>query len=662
MKRDYTNLQADVWYQNMLENLENVPFSFLYNGVEYNGFSSKYFTVSKREVKKCNEKETNTIIFSFADGLAVTLVLTHYYSHGATEWTVWFENVSKGNTGIIKSPKTKLTFSGEYPVLKGIWGDHVNQYRPYSIDMTDNIVTFTSNEGRPTHIQFPYFNLEYGKQGVMLAIGWGGSWTACFSADDENITYTATSVNDWEFYLKPGEKVRTALFVVAPYQIRNEHYATNYWRSWYVKHNLPKADANGTDLQPFITCCLQGKADKSSVEKLLAEDIIPDIRWIDAGWYTTQSGGSWDGSWWENDWWSNVGSWELDHVKWPQNDFYDAVDFAHENGIKTMLWFEPERVNRVDDLVKYFNYDASWAIYGGTNPVIANNIGNPKCYKWTLERICKMLSENKVDIYREDVNCDPRYLWVIQDGEEEGTRLGITEAKCVLAHYQLWDDVIACTTSYGGAAFVDSCAGGGGRNDLESMRRGVPLLRSDSDRTFSSLRLSMTSSFCKWLPFCGAHIKEKEVEETAYGNCDKYIFRASYLPSLNVATSVFPDAGEEEYETIRKGIQEWKRVAPYLLKEFYLLTPWHSEKDKTDNTVFCYFDPETEKGVLLAFRQEDSVMWKKTLRVILPFIEKGQKYLLIDEDSGEKYIVEKELELYFETLRTSRLLWIERIK
>ena len=45
--------------------------------------------------------------------------------------------------------------------------------------------------------------------------------------------------------------------------------------------------------------------------------------------------------------------------------------------------------------------------------------------------------------------------------------------------------------------YVDSCASGGGRNDLESMRRGVPFLRSDSDRTTAAIRLAMTSSFSK---------------------------------------------------------------------------------------------------------------------------------------------------------------------
>lgn len=64
----------------------------------------------------------------------------------------------------------------------------------------------------------------------MLAIGWAGTWSARFSSNGKVSTYIARSVNGIKTYLKPGEKIRTALFVLAPYAVRNEHYATNFWR------------------------------------------------------------------------------------------------------------------------------------------------------------------------------------------------------------------------------------------------------------------------------------------------------------------------------------------------------------------------------------------------------------------------------------------------
>lgn len=219
----------------------------------------------------------------------------------------------------------------------------------------------------------------------------------------------------------------------------------------------------------------------------------------------------------------------------------------------------------------------------------------------------------------------------------------------------MWDEIIACTLSYGGCGFVDSCASGGGRNDLESMRRGVPLLRSDADRTSTALRLSMTSSFNRWIPFCGANTKEKLSELAPTGVSDPYVWRASYLPALNVDSQYVQDP-TQDFDMLRFGLREWDKVKLFLLKEFYPLTPWHSEDVKDAFTAFAYFDPEREEGVLLAFWQEDCE--QAGLAVPLPFAVSGS-WILTDEDTGEELCVSGgSVTLAFEQPRTARLLWV----
>ncbi len=673
MKRDYSNAKATEQYKKLLNDLSKMPFSFVYDGKTYKGFSSKFFSLKKKEIKKGLDKETTCFTFAFVKTLEVTLVLTHYFSHGVTEWTVWFENVSKENSGVIEGVKTELNFEGRYPTLKGILGDHVNQYRPYCLDLQNNLVDFSSDIGRATHINFPYFNLEYGDGGVMLVIGWAGTWNARFLSDGNTTTCTVSSVNGLKTYLKPREKIRTALFVAAPYMVRDEHYATNFWRDWFIKHNLPKADATGLDLEPFSIGCLAcdtglPNSDGSiseryttwrpSLEKMLAEGIKVDYRWLDAGWYVAPDGTSAEAFVKGHDWRETVGTWELDPAKWPEKTFLESTEFARQNGMKTLMWFEPERVADPENLAKNFGYDINWAIRMEGEQAISNNIGDPECLKWTTDRICKTLRENKVEMYREDMNCNAARLWNHLDGLEGENRRGITESKIIIGHYKMWDDIIACTLSYGGCGFVDSCASGGGRNDLESMRRGVPLLRSDRDRTSTSLRLSMTSTFNKWIPFCGSDTREKGMERDLTGNRDVYIWRASYLPSLNV-DSQYVHAEAQTFDTLRFGFKEWKKVSPYLLKEFYPLTVWHKEGDTTDFTAFCYFDPEKEEGVILAFRQENCT--RNLLNLFLPFVANGETYRIVDEDSGKKELIGRTLTLDFSAPRTAKLLWIKKI-
>ena len=672
MKRNYQNPQATAWYRALSEDLSKLPFSFVYDGKEYRGFSPAHFTLIRRDVTQSGTKETQNYHFSFLQTLKISLILTHYFSHGVTEWTVWFENTADGNSGVIEDLKTEMTFEGKYPVLKGITGDHVNQYSPYSIDLQNNFVEFSSDSGRATHINFPYFTLEYGDGGTMLAIGWAGTWRASVSSRGDATTYTASSVNGLKTYLKPGEKIRTALFVFAPYTVRNEQYATNFWRDWFIQHNMPKSDANGHALEPFSTCCLCNDTGlpnsdgsisechttwRPSLEKMIAEDVKVDFRWFDAGWYICPDGTSAESYVKGHDWWDTVGTWELDPRKWPGQSFLESTDFAREHGMKTLVWFEPERVTDPENLAKSYGYNTDWAIRIDGERTISNNIGDPACLQWTTDRICKMLRENKVEMYREDNNCNAAKLWQHLDNLEGADRSGITESKFIIGHYKMWDDIIACTLSYGGCGFVDSCASGGGRNDLESMRRGIPLLRSDSDRTTVALRLSMTTSFNKWIPFCGANSKEKASQLAPTGVSDPYVWRASYLPALNVDSQFVHDA-EQNFDMLRFGLREWKKIKPYLLKEFYTLTPWHKEKDVTDFTAFCYYDPETEDGILFAFRQEHCS--RNTLPIALPFAESGDSYVITDEDTREEITANGSLTLHFDAPRTAKMLRVKK--
>lgn len=640
MKASYENAKAEKSFLRLAEDPSGLPICFTYGGREYvnfKGLARDSFTVAEN-----GGRTDATSVFTLPDGLTVSVLASFYRSHGVTEWTVWFENRGSGNSEIIENVFCRLEFEGERPQLKGILGDLVNQYRPYCCELSCAPAHFCCDSGRATHIKFPYFNLEYGDQGCMLAIGWAGSWTADFSSDGQRTEYVARSVNRLHTYLKPGEKIRTALFVAAPYTIRNEDYAANFWRSWFIAHNLPRANAEGEELKPFSTACLAldtglPNSDGSiserfstwrpSMEKMLQEGVKVDFRWFDAGWYIAP-----DGSSPVSQWWSTVGTWVLDPVKWPGDSFRQSTDFAREHGMKTLMWFEPERVTSPELLEQNYGYNADWAIRVENEKTISNNIGIPECLEWTTRRICKVLRENRVEMYREDNNCNAAKLWRHLDANEGEGREGITECRFIMAHYKMWDDIIACTESYGGCAFVDSCASGGGRNDLESMRRGVPILRSDSDRTTISLRLSMTTAFNKWIPFCGANTREKESQLAEKGKCDEYTWRASYLPILNVDAQYVHD-DEKDFPMLRFGLEEWKKISPLLLKDFYLHTPWHSEKDNYDFTAYSYFDPEKAEGALFVFRMENCGESEVTLK--LQYAQKGKKYRVADADGGE---------------------------
>ena len=121
MISSYRNPASDHWYTTISEDLFQVPLRFSYDGREYCGFAETDFTVLHREVKHEEEKETQTIRFAFACDLCVTLIMSHYFDYGVTEWTVWFENTGSENTGILSELSAELEFSGAHPVLPAFY-------------------------------------------------------------------------------------------------------------------------------------------------------------------------------------------------------------------------------------------------------------------------------------------------------------------------------------------------------------------------------------------------------------------------------------------------------------------------------------------------------------------------------------------------------------
>lgn len=669
----YENIKADSRYEEWISDLKKVPFKFSYRGEEYCGFS---FPLKCKKIDRIDTKEVGRYEFTVDDTLEVTLLLTHYYDYGATEFTVWFENVGDEDSGIIEDPRMDMRFEGENAYIRGIKGDHQNQYAAYEKPLTTEYVE--SKQGRATHFNFPYFNVEHGDGGTILVIGWAGRWETMMENTGDGFRYIARYAMPIKTYLKAKEKIRTPLFLIAPYTVRNEYYATNYWRSWFMKYNMPKADAEGNELKPFSTCTIAGDTGipnsdgsisenknswKPSLEKLFQENIHFDYRWFDAGYFPAPSGTS------EDSYWGMVGAWVLDEQKWGKDGvhFKESVEYAHANGVKTLMWVEPERVTEIDSLVENYGYKKEWAIprfpdyYPFGYAYIMNNISNPECYEWTKNRVFKLLKDNKIDLYREDYNLyNPGECWVLQDQKEGADRYGITECKAVAAHYRLWEEMIEWTSSYGGCAFVDSCASGGGRNDLQSLRYGVPILRSDADRATTALRLSMSTSFNKWIPFHGAcHLEklpEKETEQD--GISDVYTWRASYLPIMNILGGRFSQDKNYDFDMLRFGLAEWKKVNPYLTKDFYPLTPWKDKNNKSGFTAHCYIDADKDEGVMLAYRMEECD--EDTLALELPFAENAE-YQFIDEDSKKIiYAKDKKLTLTFAHVRQARLLWVKK--
>jgi alpha-galactosidase len=140
------------------------------------------------------------------------------------------------------------------------------------------------------------------------------------------------------FKLLPGEEVRTPLVVLQFWRGARAH-AQNVWRRWMIAHNVPRP--GGKLPPPHMAACsshqfgeminANEENQKLFVDRYVAEQLGLDYWWMDAGWYPNKTG------------WPNTGTWEVEPRRFP-NGLRAISDHARGKGIRTIVWFEPERV------------------------------------------------------------------------------------------------------------------------------------------------------------------------------------------------------------------------------------------------------------------------------------------------------------------------------
>ena len=634
-------------YHFYIDDMSNLPVNFLYRAKQYSGFDG-FKEVSRKTVTGDKKETTVTVLLHSDKRMQATVESAYYPDYNAFEWTVSFKNIGTKNTPVLSCvTAADMHITGSNPVIKGINGDGDGWYEPYQYDVTFCPRKFVSKDGRATDGNFPYFNLETDSGGTMIAIGWPGTWTASFSYDYKGTTnFTGSGTNDLCTYLKPGETVRTPLMAFLKYFERNEDKATQLWRNWYIDCNMPSETTVSSEPMQPKTCFhlstdspnpssdgsvgFEHSSWESSFDKIIAENVHFDYQWYDAGWYYDENG---DSIWSD---WGRTGSLTLDKNKWPGSTFLQMTDKLKANGTKTLLWFEPERIGAkdFDALCDNFGYKSSWKI--GTN---LSNLGNPDCLEWTYNKIITVLEETGVDLYREDFNTNPAKSWKSADAKEGLFRTGITENKYVQGHLELWDRIIAFCAKTGRSTIIDSCASGGRRNDLESIRRAVPFLRSDADRYTPEIRLSVTSTYMKWIPCNGTNMLAPFASDTS---ATKYLSRVSFLP-INAYAGAWSRDPNLNYDSLRTALSEWNRIKKYYYDDFYALTPYHSHTDATGWTAWMYFDSEDDSGVLQVFRQSGNN--ENSYKICLRGVDDNTLYNLNDIDGLNTFACVKGSEL-----------------
>jgi alpha-galactosidase len=163
----------------------------------------------------------------------------------------------------------------------------------------------------------------------------------------------------------------------------------------------------------------------------------------------------------------------------------------------------------------------------------------------------------------------------------------------------MWDDLLKANPKL----FIDDCASGGRRVDLEAVSRALVLWRSDNTCdmldhnantvVFAALKNQlMSAGLNRYLPF----------STVGQMGATPYLFRSGF----NGGISFGEDIRGKNYprDLLKQGIAEGKRIRKYFYGNFYPLSEVNA--NPRDWCIMQYHLPDEQDGIVMAFRRDKS--------------------------------------------------------
>jgi alpha-galactosidase len=572
------------------------PFSFIYGGVK----SDELLGTWERTGKVEKHEDFTKYITHWTDpktGLVVSATARAFKDYPAVDWVIYFENKGTADTPILENIQaldTSLNTLGNDQViaLHRLHGDACGEesFTPISTNLeTGEPFNITAEGGSPSQGQaFPFFTIQNGNVGIVIAIGWSGQWAATFERTADSICIRA-GMEQTHFLLHPGEKVRSPRILLMTWD-GNLDNAHNRFRRLMLFHFVPKANGRPVRLPIAMQCFDRYNnpidrstnvpawaTEKGQLEAIVAANEIGcDTHWFDAAWF-------------EGDFPFGVGNCYPKPKEFP-NGLKPLGDLCHKLGMRFVLWFEPERIAPRTQLAREhpewaFGGDKEWGGEGDWGKVL--NLGIPGARKWMTELLSKQISEYGVDVYREDFNVSaPVESWRQNDTPD---RQGISEIRFVEGLYKMWDTLLA---EHPGL-MIDNCSAGGRRIDLETCMRSVQLWRSDTNCWAGrpDLNQSLSYTLGRYVPLtasCSWDPSPYTVRSCA---------TTSVVCQFDFLNPKFPK------ELAKASLAEVKENQKYWYGDAYTLTPCSNSLDQL--AVFQYHRADLNEGLILAFRRSE---------------------------------------------------------
>ena len=246
------------------------------------------------------------------------------------------------------------------------------------------------------------------------------------------------------------------------------------------------------------------------------------------------------------------------------------------------------------------------------------DLGNREACDGLTNAIDRRLRQDGIGIYRQDFNYDPLPTWM---ANEPPDRVGAVENLYCQGYLRLWDALLERTPGL----VIDSCCGGGRRNELEAMRRAVPLHYTDVGNDPVLMQHQHAVMFA-WLPYFGSCPTTLPDPSEQVG---RYEYHCMMAPCLKVRPN--QDASDVDEGMIQDILQIWRRASRLMLDGDFILL--NDSEGKPDRYFAIQFDdPEKDQGFFQVIRNQDCA---ESCYLAKPQLRPGTAYRLENSETGE---------------------------
>jgi alpha-galactosidase len=364
--------------------------------------------------------------------------------------------------------------------LTGRWASETQLTRE---PIHPGVMVIESRKGHTSHYFNPWFAIDHGdtseENGPVWfgALGWSGNWRIAV----EQTAYRQVRVTggynpfDFAYPLKPGESLDSPSFY-------GGFSRNGFGGASRLMHRFEREQILPGGVQSRLRPVLYNSWEATTFDvteagqMALADKAAPigtELFVIDDGWFGARNNDK-----------AGLGDWVVNPKKFPRG-LKPLIDHVNKLGMDFGLWVEPEMVNPDSDL---YRAHPDWVINfpGRPRSELRNqlilNVARQDVKEHIFNVLDKLASEYNIKYFKWDMNRS--------FGEPGWTEAGVeNERKIWVAYVRNLYEILDRLRAKHPKLEIEDCSGGGGRIDIEAIRRADEVWTSDNTDAFDRLRI-----------------------------------------------------------------------------------------------------------------------------------------------------------------------------